>query len=78
MKTFVVIMTFDVCTALPFAFYICRAALTDSSVSPAFVKAYAALLVVVLALSLVALGSADWTTAVGGFVVRQSRWWKLW
>jgi len=60
-------------TALPFALYICQAAWRGRPVSPQFIKAYAALLVMVFVLSLACMESSTWVTEVLALLFRRLR-----
>jgi hypothetical protein len=60
-----VIIIFALCTAPPFAFYICYAALTGKHVPPGFIKAYAILLVTVLGVALASCEGIEWPGTIG-------------
>jgi hypothetical protein len=51
MKTFLV-LSFVLCTAPPFAFYVVHAASTGKPISPGFIKAYGALLITIFGFAL--------------------------
>jgi hypothetical protein len=58
MKTFL-ILSFVLCTAPPFAFYVVHAASTGKPISPGFIKAYGALLITVFGFALASLEGAE-------------------
>ena len=56
---FLLIWIFVLCTALPFAFYVVRAALTQKPISPGFLKAYGRLLIAVFGVAGAALDGVE-------------------
>jgi hypothetical protein len=63
MKIFVV-SVFVLCTALPFAFYVCSSAANDKAVPAPAIKAFGRLLITIFVLALAAFGpDVDWSNA---------------
>ena len=79
MKTFlIVVLVF--CTAPPFAFYTCYAAVKGKSITTPFIKAFGALIIMVFALALASIGGVDvdWSNVLGILLRCLTSRWKAW